>query len=437
MIARRGTTAQPRASVPVNLRWLVAAVCVAATAYVAIAYFPATPLPGSQAVHYHPDLPWAISLAADAKHHWPIQDPNVAGLSMPYHYFVHVHLASASQVTGLALPVIFFRLYSLPLIVLIALQLVVAGQSLARSAYAGLVAACLVLLVGQMNLNHEAPLSPVAFLGVLPTYLHSSPSVPFGLIMLLPLLILIGEAISSPKDATRVGDWVLIALFMIGASDAKVVILPMIVSSLLLFGGAHLLVRRRVPLAVPIAGGLAMIVFSALYVLQYRGHSSGVELDPSSAVRLFTEKMAAVAQVKSFVTDALPSFPGSDIVLSSGGIVFGAFGLFSAQLLGIVWLLAHQRFRVNKRQAWVLAFLGTGIAVALLSDSPGTGNVLYFLVFGMVAGCIVSAEGLVLAWRSRPRLAGDMAKRSLVLGLVGLGDPDGRTARSDRAAVSH
>ena len=294
VILRRGTVARPKVSVPVDLRWLIAGVCVVASAYVAVAYFPTNPLPGTQAVRYHPDLPWAISLAADAKHHWPIQDPNVAGLAMPYHYFVHVHLASASQVTGLDLPVIFLRLYTLPLIVLTVLQLVVAGKSLARSAYAGLVAACLVLLVDQLNLNHEPALSMTAFLGVLPTYLHSSPSVPFGLVLLVPLLILIGEAISSPREATRVGDWVLITLFMIGASDAKVVILPMIVASLFLYGAARLLTRRRLPPAVWIAGGLATAVFAGLYLLQYRGHSSGVELDPSAGVTLFNE-MDAVA----------------------------------------------------------------------------------------------------------------------------------------------
>ena len=343
----------------------------------------------------------------------------MAGLSMPYHYFVHVHLASASQVTGLELPVIYLRLYTLPLIVLLVLQLVVAGSSLARSAYAGLVAACLVLLVGQMNLNHETALGFVSFLGVLPTYLHSSPSVPFGLVLLVPLLILIGEAISSPWDATRLSDWVLIAVFMVGASNAKVVILPMIVASLFLYGAARLLTHRRLPPAVWIAGALGTAVFAVLYLVLYRGHSSGVALDPAAGVALFNG-MIAVGRLKYHLQATLPTFPGSGVLLSSGGIVFGAVGLFSAQLIGLVWLLIHQGLHLNKRQAWLLAFLVTGLVVPLVSNSPGTGNVLYFLAYGTVAGCILAAEGLQLAWRSKPRLDRSAANRSGVLALAGL-----------------
>ncbi len=405
---------------PVDLRWVIAAVCVVATAYVAIAYFPTTPLPGGLGVRYYPDYPWHLSLAADAKHHWPIQDPNVAGLSMPYHYFVHVHMASASQVTGVDLPVIFLRLYNLPLVVLTIVQLVVAGKALVRSAHVGVVAAGLVFLVNQVNLHHAGPFAHTAFQGVLPTYLHLSPSVVFGLVFLVPLLILVGEAIVSPPGDTGVGDWVVIALLMVGASDAKVVILPMIVASLVLYGGARLLTRRAVPATVWIAGGLATVTFAGLYLLQYRGHSSGVTLDAAAGVRLFNG-FDAVRKVTPYVEGVLPTFTGSGTLVKSGGVLFGVVGLFTAQMVGIAWLLTHQRLRVEPRQVWLLAFFGVGVAVPLVSESPGTGNVLYFLAFGTVAGCILSAEGLQLAWRRRPRLDRSTTSKGLAVGVAGLG----------------
>lgn len=419
-IRRKGALARPTERLSVDLRWMIAAVCVVATTYVAIAYFPANPLPGTQAVSYFPDYPWHIALAAEAKNHWPIQDPNVAGLSMPYHYFVHVHMASASQVTSLDLPVVFFRLYNLPLVVLTTLQLVVAGRSLARSAYAGLVAACLVLLVNQVNLHHAGPFAHTAFQGVLPTFLHLSPSIPFGLIFLVPLLILIGEAISSPPGETRVGDWVVIVLLMLGACDAKVAILPMLVAALVLYGVVRVLTRRGLPSTVWISGGLASAIFVGLYLLQYRGHSSGAKLDPSAGVRLFNG-MDAVSKVTPYVEGVLPTFTGSGTLVSTGGVAFGVIGLFTAQLVGLVWLLADQRLRVNKRQAWLLAFLGVGLVVPLVSESPGTGNVLYFLAYGTVAGCILSAEGLHLAWRRRPHLDRSTMNKGVVVALAGLG----------------
>ena len=54
-----------------------------------------------------------------------------------YHYFVNVHLAASSQVTGIDLPLIYLRLFLLPLVVLAVLSLVVAGQTFARSATRG------------------------------------------------------------------------------------------------------------------------------------------------------------------------------------------------------------------------------------------------------------------------------------------------------------
>ena len=103
--------------------------------YISLAYFPTAPLPGQESVNYFPDYPRWIAIAADAKHHWPIEDPSVAGEPLPYHYFVYVHMAAASQVTGLDLPLVFLRLFILPLAVLLVLELVVAQKL--RSAYAG------------------------------------------------------------------------------------------------------------------------------------------------------------------------------------------------------------------------------------------------------------------------------------------------------------
>lgn len=415
-LRRKGTTERCVASLPVNLRWAISGVCVIAAAYVALSYFPAGLLPGGASIHYPPDLLWAISLASEALHHWPIRDPNVAGLPMPYHFFVHVHLASASQVTGLSLPLVFLRLYLLPLIVLAVLQVVIAGESLARSPQVGIIAACLLFLVGQVDLLHFR-LLPYPFLGVFFTHLYASPSIPFGLVMLLPLLILVGEAVSRPEGGTRLGDWVLILVFMIGASDAKIIILPMIVLSLFLFGGGHLLVYRRIPRAVFIAAGLACLVFGAVFLLQYRGYASGVESKLSSPIAFFTN-MSAVSIVKSYITSVSPSFPGSGILISGAGVAFGVFGLFGAQMIGLVWLFTHTGIRLSKRQAWLLSFFCTGLVVVFVSISQ---NVLYFLDYGIVAGCILSADGLHRAWSRRPRFSASMARKSAVLVLMGAG----------------
>ncbi|MEZ5166531.1 MAG: hypothetical protein R2695_08555 [Acidimicrobiales bacterium] len=82
-----------------------------------------------------------------------------------------------------------------------------------------MIAAALYFLTSQMNLTPTLVNSEVSFLGVWFLFLSSSPSVSFGLVFLIPLLILVGEAISD-DGATTAGDWTLIVLFLAAASDA-------------------------------------------------------------------------------------------------------------------------------------------------------------------------------------------------------------------------
>ena len=106
-----------------------------AVAVIGVTFFDSTPLPGTESVRFSPDFAWAISIAAEAKHHWPIEDPSISGETFPYHYFVHIHWAAASQVTGIDLSTIFSRLWILPLTVLLVLELVVAGTTGAPMTY--------------------------------------------------------------------------------------------------------------------------------------------------------------------------------------------------------------------------------------------------------------------------------------------------------------
>ena len=107
-----------------------------------------------QSVDYFPDYPRWIAIAADAKHHWPIGDPSVAGEPLPYHYFVNIHMAAASQVTGLDLSVCL-----LPAVHPAARRFSWcsswswrAGASPAAPT-PGLIAACLVFFIGELRLD--------------------------------------------------------------------------------------------------------------------------------------------------------------------------------------------------------------------------------------------------------------------------------------------
>ena len=390
---------------PARFGWSLAAVCLVAAIYVGFSYFP-EPLPGGKGVHYHPDHPWHLSLAADAKNHWPIQDPHVSGEPLPYHYFVHVHLAAASQVTGLELPLVYFRLFAVPLVVLFVLLVVAAGQGLARSPWVGLIAAILILFVGQVALDHSTQISSFPmFMGVFFTFLVSSPSFLFGLVLLVPLILLVGQRITDRTRPGRAGDWILIAIFAVGASNAKVAILPMMVAALAIYATWEWRVRRRVSSPVLSSAALLLVAGGAVYLLQYMGRSSGMALDLTAGVDFFND-MPAVALVKGELMAALPVFPGRSIVLSTWAILFGALGLFGAQLAGLVWIARRRGRHFDATHVWLLSLFGAGLLVIFTVKSAGTGNHLYFLAYGSVPACILSAEGLALAWSSRPSLSG-------------------------------
>ena len=224
--------------------------------------------------------------------------------------------------------------------------------------------------------------------------------------MFVPLITLIGERIAGAQTG-RVGIGYFFALLAIGASDAKVSILPVVLGGLLLYAAWTWLVERRIPAAVWLAGALTLAVGGALYLLQYRGHSSGLSLDPTAGIDFFTG-MPAVASIKDNLMGALPSIPGKRVVLSTGGILFGFLGLLAAQLVGLVWIFRDRGWRLRASQAWLLSLFAAGLVALLSTSAPGVGNALYFFFYGLVAGCILSAEGLWNAWGKRPALWGEL-----------------------------
>jgi len=111
--------------------------------------------------------------------------------------------------------------------------------------------------------------------------------------------------------------------------------------------------------------------------------------------------MPAVALVKNLLADVLPGFPAQDVVLSAGAMVFGLLGLLAAQLAGIFWVVRNGIRALGDQQRWLLSVLAAGIMGLLVLDGGGTGNQLYSLFYGVAAGCLLSGQGLWLAWQSR------------------------------------
>ncbi len=379
--------------IPLAVIWFGVAVSVLSMAYAGIQFFSAGPLPGSGAVTYPQDFSWAIALASEALHHWPPMEPSVSGEPFPYHNFVHIHLASVAQVTGIDLPVVFLRLWILPVVLLTVLQCAEGGRSLAGSIRAGLLAAALLFLVGDFGLYPN---------GQFFLFITSSPSFTFGLIVFLPLLILVGERLRDRRPVTAaIPQWLLIAVFAFGAGGAKVSILPLFIGAVVLYAGWVWLREHRLSWPAFLAGAIFVAAQAAFYLVLYRGHASGLAPDLMAGIDL-TKSVALIDGVKSQAIELLPGPDLIENVLAVIAVPVALFALLAPPLAGLVWLRSAGRGWA----AWPLAILAVGLFFLLFIDSEASGNQLYFVYYGVTAGILVSARGIEVAWKERSELEG-------------------------------
>ncbi|MCW1967550.1 MAG: hypothetical protein KIH69_005450, partial [Anaerolineae bacterium] len=166
--------------------------------YLGLSYFSETPLKFA-AVTHHPDLIWQIGNAAEALRHVPLTDPRVAGEPLNYHNFVYYHMAAVSQVTGIELSTILFRLYLVPIFIALGLQLHVLGIWASGKAWAGPLAVALFFFFGELGWQNTSA-NPYAFLNTLFTILWLSPTYTLGLVIFIPLIV---EAFKNQEPRTK------------------------------------------------------------------------------------------------------------------------------------------------------------------------------------------------------------------------------------------
>jgi hypothetical protein len=377
--------------------WLgaMAAVCVVSLAYVGLQYFAASPLPDRvTSASYGLDSVWNLSLAAEALHHWPITDPTVSGTSLTYHLFATFDVAATSQVTGLSLPLVLFRLWPVPLIVLACLQLCVFGATAGRRLWAGPVVAGLVLLGSELNLD---PHVGYKFANELSDDIIAiSPSFLMGLIFFLPALTLLYEFAADRPARPRT--MALLGVLLFGCAGAKATILPVLVGGLGLFVVWRLARGRGVRRPMLAALCLTGFAYALSDILIYNAAGGyGLALDPPGAVR----QMPALGIFAHGV-------PGGLAVL--GWMTAVILGLAGAYWLFLLGFAVHTGRRVGTPSlgAGLLVCLAlAGAAPFLLFTHYGFSQV-FFMEYGLVAVAPLAADALLWIWsalRARATLA--------------------------------
>jgi hypothetical protein len=387
---RRRSSPGPREAV--SEWWLFgAAVCVAA-ALIAAWLFAATPLPGKARVAYGWDMTWHLSMAGEALHHWPITDPQVSGVGMPYHIFSYLQIATAAHVTGIGLPVLLFRLMPLLLVALLCLLILEAARSFTRGRYAAALTIGFLFLAGELDL---APSTRFPFLGSFVYDSAFSPNVQLGLVFTLAAVVVFGELLA----ASRTGQgsrrtWLLFAFLVAAAIGTKVVAAEVLVVGLFVFAVWS---RSRVAL---LGAAVATASSLVLYVAFFRGGSGGTRFDPPGALK----DMVAVTH----------GLHPTGLVWALA-LVVGLAGRFGGLAPAAAVFRTRTGAPTEMHRLLASLFLASLVPFLLLRvDGLGEEDYVDQASF---AGALLAAEGVVLLWSSCvSRLPG--ARRWLPVGAV-------------------
>ncbi len=406
VIRRRGSTPRPKAGGETVFarpeRLTLAGLCLVAFCFIGVGYFAPLPLPGHVPDALYPGDPeFHIAVAASALHGWPPANYLVSGEPFNYHFFVHLHMAATSQVTGVGLPVVVLRLYLLPLTALLVLQLALAGRLVAAGRWAGVVTVALFLLVRGLDLSVD----DITPFGDTDVYrLWSSPSQLLGMVMFVAVLMVLWLLL-DPGLRARAGAfieesprrlWWVLGLLLIGAGGSKSVILPALIGALCLHLAWTRVREGRVDRAALAALGLCAVLFAVFYFLMYRGGSLGLRIDPPATIK----QMPPLARVHH----AWPSGALADAAFWAVAVPAGLLMYFAAPLLGVaLWL---RRVRTPSPAGVLsLSLLLVGVG-AFLFVSDEYLEQTYITAYGLIAVMPFAALGLIGFFEPRVRGVG-------------------------------
>lgn len=398
-----------------RLALLVVGCAVGATLIVlALEFFARYPLPQhTGSVVYYPDNVFDISIAAQARNHWPIVEPYVSGQPLRYYTGFFMHAAAINQVTGVPLATIILRLFPTTVILVIALQLWLLGRELGNSYATGALA--VVLFFPVTNLSLDA--TKFEAFGQTPFYqLARSPTYALGVPFLLGLLALVQRQLAvdkvegpQPHSAT---------ITRVGIPG------PLLITGILVLGGT----ATKTPAIADFVGGLGLfwlwrvisakdnrllshMVMSALcagiiYHFMLSGGVSSIRIRPFDFMH-FTLFVAL--------------FPAHSII--GLGLLVCAAAITCSFLfvpsLGALWTMRGRGQDTPFIAFSVAVFAAAAIAYTLL-EAAGDGQ-LFFMSYGSIAIIPVAAVGLTRLWNDTPRyLRAKIARACLIMLTLGL-----------------
>jgi hypothetical protein len=400
-----GVAAAPAQRLAVGPIWAGAALCILLLVYLAVVGFTQNPLPRDiGSATYQEDTVFTISIAAEALHHWPVTLPMVAGEPLHYHLFAYMHMAAISQVTGIDLSVVILRLYEVPLLLLFALQLFLAGRRIGRSSLVGLSAVALVLFFGELDASWTG--ARFLFDDFFFYWLLSSHTFLLGLVFFMPAVLILSDLVTPGAVArrSRVGLWILVALFFVGCVGAKSYGLVVLGAGLLLFLLLRFYRERRLSRPAVVALAILGAVDTVANILVFKWSAGGAHGAPLRTVN----KMHGAGDLVAY----LKPMWGLQHTPAALGVPYGTFGLLGIPLVGIVLFARYKKHRLTPAETLFLSLFTAALPPLFFLNQSGFSQ-LFLLFFGLVPGLVLAANGYTLFWESQ-------TSRSLAIGGVAL-----------------
>jgi hypothetical protein len=375
------------APAPIGAAIALGGICVIALGYLWVIYFLDNPLPGTVAVvSYYVDAVHDISLIAEAMHHWPIGDPHVHGESFAYYTLPFVHIASLADITGAGAPVAFFRLYLVPVFVMLAVQTYYLGTIVGGgSRTAGLLAAGCALLVGELDLSAASiyPFYNTFFFGLI-----YSPTFALGALLFIPIV----AEIAIRRERWHVGHAAGMTLLFFCAATTKAHIIPLALCGL--------------------AGSLAWTALRERKVDWYLAMLTLVAATLFAGVYGFGQ-----ARATSVVYSPLLRAPRITNLPMPLPVIIGLAGMLGIRFVGLLAAVPSMWHSPSGPVTRIVFTIVAGIgATALLDMGSAEFYFLWFVYFLLSA---LAARVTAQVWQARPRIA--VAGRWLVAALLLIG----------------
>ncbi len=351
--------------------------------------------PGSAAPYI--DMTFHLAVAAEVAHHVPPVIPYVAGQPLHTHWFFHVDSAAISNVTGIELQTLIFRLAPLPMLAAFVVLTAALAVRCAGRLWAGPAAAAAALLLGApAPYGWDAALVPDALPLTGPAW--TSPSLAFGAALFAAFLVALHGIFQAPRDR---GPWLVAGVLLAAVLGAKATYLPLLGAGLLLaFAVASVRARRLYRTGLIALGAVGGYLLFAQFVF-YGGASQGLRVEPLATVK------AVPVALETHLVAPLPATPLLAALLGAAVLLLchGAMWAGVAQARWRPDLLADPMMPV------LLGIGAAGLGAILVFDHPGLSQ-LYFLqsarpclavaaVWAVAAWVWAAATGAAAVWAVR------------------------------------